>query len=142
MVKGCKSFPLTRLVLNGNNVSWASMASLLPHLPNLSELRASNCNLSNPGEGDARLSHANLTHLYLSRNLLSCLSSLARQVLVHLPALACLSVADCPLITRLPDSDAIKRLPFNFHTLNISSTGIATLEELERVVEVRFYCPP
>ena len=137
ILKESKSFPLTRLVLNGNNVSWSSMASLLPHLPNLSELRASNCNLSNSVMGDARLVHANLTHLYLSRNLLSCFSSLARQVLAHLPALTCLSVADCPLITSLPDSDTIARLPFNLHTLNISSTGIATLEELERVVEVR-----
>ena len=137
MVKGSKSFALTRLVLNGNKVSWSSMASLLPHLPNLNELRASNCNLSNPVDGEARLVHSNLTHLYLSRNLLSSFSSLAKQVLAHLPSLACLSVADCPLITQLPDPDAIKMLPLNLHTLNISSTGIATLEELERVVEVR-----
>ena len=138
MVKTSKGFPLTRLVLNGNQVSWASMASLLPHLPNLNELRASNCSLSNPVGGETtRLVHANLTHLYLSRNLLSSFSSLARQVLAYLPALTCLSVADCPLITCLPDPEAIKMLPLNLHTLNISSTGIATLEELERVTEVR-----
>ena len=140
MVKGSKTFPLTRLVLNGNKVSWSSMASLLPHLPNLNELRASNCSLSNPVDGEtARLVHANLTHLYLSRNPLSSLSSLARQVLAYLPALACLSVADCPLITCLPDPEAIKMLPVNLHSLNISSTGIATLEELERVTEVKFF---
>ena len=137
--KGSKAanFPLTRLVLNGNNVSWSSMASLLPHLPNLSELRASNCNLTNPVVDEAKLVHANLTHLYLSRNPLSCFSSLVRQVLTHLPALVCLSVAECPLISRLPDPDTITMLPPTLHTLNISATGIATLEELERVVEVR-----
>ena len=85
-----------------------------------------------------KLVHTKLTHLYLSRNLLSSFSILARQVLAYLPALACLSVADCSLITCFPDPEAIKMLPLNLHTLNISSTGICTLEELERVTEVRF----
>ena len=132
------SYSLTRLVLNGNPVNWPSITCLLHLLPNLNELRASNCNLADPVLDKEKVEHANLTHLYLSRNRLSCFSTLASQVLARLPALTCLSVADCPQINKLPGPEAIKLVPGNLHTLNISSTGIDTLEELERVAEVSY----
>ena len=132
------SYSLTRLVLNGNPVNWSSITCLLHLLPNLNELRASNCNLADPVLDKEKVEHANLTHLYLSRNRLSCFSTLASQVLARLPALTCLSVADCPQINKLPDLEAIKLVPGTLHTLNISSTGIDTLEELERVAEVSY----
>ena len=132
------SYSLTRLVLNGNPVNWSSITCLLHLLPNLNELRASNCTLADPVLDKEKVEHANLTHLYLSRNRLSCFSTLASQVLARLPALTCLSVADCPQINKLPDPEAIKLVPGTLHTLNISSTGIDTLEELERVAEVSY----
>ena len=96
------TFPLTKLVLNCNPVSWRSVSLLLPLLPHLQELRLSSCSLPDPGPGD-QLGHAGLSHLYLSCNPLSSFSLLTTRLLAHLPSLSSLSLAECPNISLLPD---------------------------------------
>ena len=70
--------PMTKLVLNGNNVSWKTVVSLSDKMPNLEELHLSTNNLNNPV--DNQLSHDNLRQLYLSCNPISDFATVSQNL--------------------------------------------------------------
>lgn len=52
---GRNSFPMKKLVLNGNNVAWDSVVYLADKMPNLEELHLSANNLGDPGQANLKV---------------------------------------------------------------------------------------
>lgn len=126
-------------MLNCNPLSWSALAALLPLLPQLTELRLSTCGLPDPQPTD-KLAHPGLTHLFLSSNPLTSLTSLTSSVLAYLPALTSLSVAECHGLVLLPDLSTLHLLPTTLTSLNLSSTSLSSVQELERLRQLPSLC--
>ena len=73
---------LLQLILNGNEVTWSSVSSLLAAFPSLAELRVSNNKLGNP---DSVIHHLNIQEIFLSLNPISDFSSVVEYIITQCP---------------------------------------------------------
>lgn len=121
---------MKRLVLNGNNVAWASVVYLADKMPNLEELHLSTNNLSDPGQ--ANLKHSNLKQLYLSCNPIDNFSSVSLGLISNCSNMELLSLAECP-VSELPESEELPRVPTSLNSLNISTTKISCWAEVDKL---------
>lgn len=121
--------PMTKLVLNGNNVSWKTVVSLSDKMPNLEELHLSTNNLNNPV--DNQLSHDNLRQLYLSCNPISDFATVSQNLCNSCPRLAVLSLAECPVVS-LPDVNDNSEALNTINSLNMSTTAISSWTEVDK----------
>ena len=73
---------IDQLILNGNEVSWTTVSSLLATFPSLTELRLSNNNLATP---DTVIRHLNIREIFLSLNTISDFSSVMEKIIANCP---------------------------------------------------------
>lgn len=123
---------MSKLVLNGNNITWSTVSRLVESMPDLEELHLCTNNLDNPRSTDSNLNHPNLKQLYLSCNPISDFSAVQKNLIYTCPRLMILSLAECPVGT-LPDvqenTDGLNSLL----SLNMSTTAINSWEEVEKL---------
>jgi len=122
---------LKKLVLNGNNLDWSAVVSLVRRMPCLEEIHLSANNLNDPGEGN-ELKHQELKQIYLSCNPIQNFSSISLNLVSNCSRLELLSLAECPLSV-LPESAVLPLLPPGLHTLNISTTKIKDWAEVDKL---------
>ena len=72
---------LSKLILNGNKVSWSTVSTLLTKLPHLTELRLSHNGLTDPHH--PLVTHQRLEELWLSCNHITSLASILTHVEQH-----------------------------------------------------------
>ncbi len=124
------SLPMRKLVLNGNGLSWNSVAMLIGRMPHLEELHLCANNLRDPH--DAALGHAALKRLFLGCNSIESFETVAQHVGARCPSLALLSLSECP-ISSLPTDSSCSALLSNLSTLNISTTRIDSWQEVDKL---------
>lgn len=122
---------LKKLVLNGNNVDWSAVMSLVAKMPYLEEIHLSANNLSDPGQGRS-LKHPTLKQIYLSCNPIQNFSAVSLNLVSNCSRLELLSLAECPL-SELPETDVLPLLPPGLQSLNISTTKIRDWSEVDKL---------
>ena len=122
---------LDQILLNGNNVDWSAVLSLLARMPCLEEVHLSANNLSDPGQ-DSALKHPVLRQIYLSCNPIHDFSSVSLHLVANCSRLELLSLAECP-VSLLPDASSLAPLPPGLHSLNISTTKIHDWAEVDKL---------
>jgi len=119
------NFPMKKLVLNGNKVSWKSMVHLVNKMPELEELHISTNNLGDPG--DTVIQHSNLRQLYLSCNPICDFTAVSTGLVSNCSRLELLSLAECPV------SELSDLLSDGLTSLNISTTKVSSWTEVEKL---------
>jgi len=122
--------PMTKLVLNGNNVAWSTVIYLVRRMPQLDELHLSANNLADPG--DSVLENSSLRQLYLSCNPIDDFCTVSLNLISNCTSLEFLSLAECP-VEKLPDVADLASLPASLHSLNVSTTKIRSWQEVEKL---------
>ena len=115
-----------QLILNGNKVSWRTVANILEKCPAMTELRLSNNNLGNP---DVDLVHESLSDLFLSGNPITSFSSVVHHIVHNCPSLESLSMSECP-ISRLDASIGVKS---KLRKLNLSDTAVREWSQVDLI---------
>jgi len=124
------NLPMKKFVLNGNNLSWTTVAFLVSKMDQLEELHLSTNNLGDPDT--EIIEHNNLRHLYLSCNPIQNFSSVSMNLVSHCSSLEFLSLAECPL-DQLPQEGDLLSLPSCLHSLNVSTTKINSWTQVEKL---------
>jgi len=118
---------LKKLVLNHNQVDWASLSALTQAMPQLEELHLSNNGLKNP---QGEFGHPALKSLFLTCNDIDSFSAVQRHLGSNCPNLQCLSLSECPLadVPAVRDSsDGLSSLV----ALNVNQTKIAKWSDVD-----------
>jgi hypothetical protein len=123
---------MSKLVLNGNNITWSTVTKLVETMPELDELHLCTNNLNNPSSTESNLNHSNLKQLYLSCNPISDFAAVKQNLIYSCPRLMILSLAECPVNT-LPDVNENQDGLNSLNSLNMSTTAINSWQEVDKL---------